>query len=182
MKSSVLMPMFLLATLGLTSLVSCTASTSKTASSDQPSPTATTTDATSNPPTATTPAKLAIFVEEGVAIRGADPVAYFTQSQYVPGSAQFTYEWMGATWQFSSAEHRDLFATNPEQYVPQYGGFCAWAVSQGKTAPVDPTSWKIVDGKLYLNFNKSIQERWEKDIPGNIDKANQNWPAVLDKS
>jgi YHS domain-containing protein len=119
------------------------------------------------------------FQEKGIAIRGADPVAYFTDSAYVPGSAEFTHDWQGATWQFASAEHRDSFAANPEAYAPQYGGFCAWAVSQGYTAEVDPEAWKVVDGKLYLNFDKKIQKRWEKDIPGFIAAANQNWPGVL---
>ncbi len=121
----------------------------------------------------------AVFAEDGVAIRGADPVAYFTVGEYTPGSDEFTHEWEGATWQFASAENRDLFAANPEEYAPQYGGFCAYAVSQGNTAPIEPTAWKIVDGKLYLNFNDKIQERWSKDIPGYIAQADQNWPGVL---
>ena len=120
-----------------------------------------------------------VFAEGGVAIRGADPVAYFTEGGYVAGSASYTHEWGGATWQFASAENRDLFVSNPGAYAPQYGGFCAWAVSQGYTAPVDPTAWEIVDGKLYLNFDARIQRRWERDIPGNIASADQNWPAVL---
>lgn len=121
----------------------------------------------------------AVFAEDGVAIRGADPVAYFTEEAYVPGSDEFTYDWQGATWQFASAENRDKFASDPEQYAPQYGGFCAWAVSQGYTASVDPTAWKVVEGKLYLNYDARIQNRWANDIPGNIAKANANWPAVL---
>ncbi|NJN31270.1 MAG: YHS domain-containing protein [Synechococcales cyanobacterium RM1_1_8] len=119
------------------------------------------------------------FQEKGIAIRGADPVAYFMAAAYVPGSSEFTHDWQGATWQFSSAENRDAFAANPEAYAPQYGGFCAYAVSQGSTAPVEPEAWKIVDGKLYLNLNKKIQQRWEQDIPGYIASANQNWPGVL---
>lgn len=121
----------------------------------------------------------AVFVENDIAIRGADPVAYFTQGGYVPGSANYIYEWGGAIWQFASAENRDLFASNPEQYAPQYGGFCAWAVSQGYTAAIDPTAWRIVDGKLYLNFDARVQRRWQQDIPGNIARANQNWPGVV---
>lgn len=124
-------------------------------------------------------AKAEVYAQNGVAIKGADPVAYFTQGQYVPGSSAHEHVWQGATWQFSSAENRDLFAANPEQYAPEYGGYCAWAVSQGYTAPVDPTAWSIVDGKLYLNFNSEVQARWERDIPGFISQANQNWPGVL---
>ena len=124
--------------------------------------------------------RIRFFVDnKGLAIRGTDPVAYFTQGSPVAGKPEFAHNWSGATWLFANEEHRDLFAANPEQYAPQYGGFCAWAVSQGYTASIDPQAWKIVDGKLYLNYNKGIQRRWEKDIPGNIKKANSNWPKVL---
>ena len=120
------------------------------------------------------------FVDDsGLAIRGTDPVAYFTQGGPAAGSSEFTHTWNNATWQFASAENRDLFAANPEQYAPQYGGFCAWAVSQGYTASIDPNAWRIVDGKLYLNFSQGVQRRWERDIPGNINKADANWPGVL---
>ncbi len=119
------------------------------------------------------------FAKKGIAIRGADPVAYFTDSDYVQGSSEFSHQWNGVTWQFASAENRDAFAADPDAYAPEYGGFCAWAVSQGYTADIDPEAWKIVDGKLYLNYNKSIQKKWSKDIPGNIAKADQNWPGVL---
>ena len=122
---------------------------------------------------------LQAYAEDGVAIDGADPVAYFTESKAVIGDAAFAHEWQGATWHFSSAEHRDLFAENPEQYAPQYLGYCAWAVSQGYTAPIDPEAWKIVEGKLYLNYDQRVQDRWAKDIPGNIAKADANWPGVL---
>ena len=115
----------------------------------------------------------------GTAIDGTDPVAYFTQGRPVEGSSEFTHEWMGAEWRFSSAENRDTFAADPEKYAPQYGGYCAWAVSQGYTASTDPEAWKIVDGKLYLNYNKSVQRTWEQDIPGNIQSADGNWPKVL---
>lgn len=123
----------------------------------------------------------AVYIKDGVAIAGADPVAYFTDGAYVPGSNEFTHEWSGAIWYFANAEHRDMFTSNPEQYAPQYGGFCAWAVSQGNTAPIDPEAWKIVDGKLYLNYDEKIQTKWAKDIPGNIAKADANWPEVAEK-
>jgi YHS domain-containing protein len=139
----------------------------------------TTTDvATPNEPAAEVATLPAVYTQQGVAIAGADPVAYFTAGAYVPGSAEFTHDWSGATWQFASAENRDAFAVDPAAYAPQYGGFCAWAVSQGYTAAVDPEAWKIVDGKLYLNYDKNIQARWERDIPGNIAKADANWPTV----
>jgi len=123
----------------------------------------------------------AVYSEDDVAIAGADPIAYFTEGAYVPGSAEFAYEWSEATWHFASAENRDEFASNPTQYAPQYGGFCAWAVSQGYTAAVDPEAWKIVDGKLYLNYDQKIQDRCAQDIPGNIAKADSNWPAVAEQ-
>ncbi|MEM6355700.1 MAG: YHS domain-containing (seleno)protein, partial [Pseudomonadota bacterium] len=77
----------------------------------------------------------------GTAIDGTDPVAYFTEGKPVEGSSDFTHEWNGATWRFSSAENRDLFAGDPEKYAPQYGGYCAWAVAQGYTASTDPEAW-----------------------------------------
>lgn len=121
------------------------------------------------------------YQENGLAIRGTDPVAYFQEGKPVAGKPQFKYQWGNATWRFSSAENRDLFASNPEKYAPQYGGFCAWAVSEGYTAPIDPDAWKIVDSKLYLNYDKRVQRSWERDIPGHIAKANRNWPNLLDE-
>jgi len=115
----------------------------------------------------------------GWAIRGTDPVAYFTLGKPQQGRAKFEYVWNHVTWRFANAENRDQFAASPEQYAPQYGGFCAWAVSQGYTAPIDPQAWRIVDGKLYLNYSPGVQRRWERDIPGNIAKADANWPDVL---
>jgi YHS domain-containing protein len=114
----------------------------------------------------------------GVAIDGTDPVAYFTDGQPVQGSSDFEHEWMGATWRFVSAAHRDQFAADPEKYAPQYGGYCAWAVSQGYTAKIDPAAWKIVDGKLYLNYSPAVQSQWQGDIPGNVTKADANWPKI----
>jgi len=118
---------------------------------------------------------------DGVAIEGYDPVAYFTMDKPVKGSEQFVHRWQGAEWRFANQEHLDLFKANPEKYAPQYGGYCAYAVSKNSTASIDPDSWKIVDGKLYLNYSKRIQRRWEKDIPGYIAKADKNWPGLIDK-
>lgn len=116
-----------------------------------------------------------------IAIRGYDPVAYFTESRPVEGSRDFTFEWNEATWRFASAANRDAFRAEPERYAPQFGGYCAWAVSQGYTAGIDPEAWKIVDGKLYLNYSREVQQRWEQDIPGNIARAQTNWPGLVDK-
>jgi len=117
----------------------------------------------------------------GVAIEGYDPVSYFTVGKPTKGMKEYSYDWMNATWRFASKENLELFKAEPEKYAPQYGGYCAWAVSQGKTAGIDPQAWKIVNGKLYLNYNRSVQEQWEQDIPGNIRKADENWPKLLTK-
>ena len=91
---------------------------------------------------------------DGVAIKGYDPVAYFADRKPVKGSREFEYFWMGAKWRFSTAGHKDLFIKDPDKYAPKYGGYCAYAVSQGTTADIDPDAWKIVDGRLYLNLSK----------------------------
>ncbi|MEM6727971.1 MAG: YHS domain-containing (seleno)protein [Pseudomonadota bacterium] len=121
-----------------------------------------------------------VFSEGGAAIRGADAVAYFTEGRAVDGSPDFTAEHMGTTWRFVSAENRDLFMADPDAYAPQYGGYCAFAVSRGYTASIDPEAWTVHDGKLYLNFSKSVRRRWSRDIPGNIAAGDANWPAVLE--
>ena len=123
--------------------------------------------------------KASIYANDGIAIDGTDAVAYFTEGKPVTGSPEFAHDWMGATWHFSTAENRDLFAADPEAYAPQYGGYCAWAVSQGYTASTVPEAWRIVDGKLYLNYSKGVQAQWEQNIPGNIAKADTNWPKAL---
>ncbi|WP_114767126.1 YHS domain-containing (seleno)protein [Vibrio rhodolitus] len=115
----------------------------------------------------------------GKAIRGYDPVAYFSQAQPVKGNSDFTYQWNGAEWYFSTQENLIAFMANPDQYAPQYGGYCAWAVSKGYTAKIDPTAWNIVNGKLYLNYSKSVQQTWQQDIDGNIRQGDQNWPRLL---
>lgn len=119
-----------------------------------------------------------VYTELGEAIDGYDPVAYFTESKPVEGKDNITYDWNGSTWHFTSTDNRDAFAANPEKYAPQYGGYCAWAVSRGYTAPTVPEAWKIVDGRLYLNYSKSVQSRWEADVPGNIAKGDKNWPDL----
>ena len=115
----------------------------------------------------------------GFAIRGADPVTYFTEGKPVKGKAEFEHQWNGATWRFSSQENLDLFAANPEQYAPQYGGYCAKAVSEGNLASIDPKAWKIVDDKLYLNYSPGVQQQWSQDIPKSIALGDENWSGVL---
>ena len=113
------------------------------------------------------------------AVGGYDPVAYFTENMPVEGNSDFQTKWKGVKWYFSSQENLDKFKANPTAYAPQYGGYCAYGVSQGAAVKGDPKLWKVVDGKLYLNINPGVQKRWEKDIPGFIKKANKKWPAVL---
>jgi YHS domain-containing protein len=115
------------------------------------------------------------------AVGGYDPVAYFTDRKPVEGKKDITFTWKGATWRFATEANRDAFKAKPEAYAPQFGGYCAWAVSQNYTAKGDPKIWKIVDGRLYLNYDARVQRNWQKDIPGHIVKADKNWPAVLDK-
>ena len=118
--------------------------------------------------------------QAGLAIGGYDATAYFTQGRGVPGSAAFEYRWQGATWRFASAEARGLFAADPEAYAPRFGGYCAWAVSQNYLAPGDPNFWRIVDGRLYLNFNARAKLLWEADLVNAIARGNANWPRVLE--
>jgi YHS domain-containing protein len=114
----------------------------------------------------------------GTALKGYDAVAYFKEGRAVKGKSEFRRDWLGAKWYFANAENRDEFAKNPDKYAPQFGGYCAWAVGHGYTANIDPEAWKIVDGKLYLNYDKSVQRMWEQDISGWIKKANENWPKL----
>lgn len=115
----------------------------------------------------------------GVAINGFDSVAYFTQSAHVLGSADFTLEWKGATWQFASAENRDMFEAAPEKYAPQYGGYCAFALAHNAIATTAPEAWTVHNDKLYLNFSLGVRTSWRKDPDGYIAKADANWPGVL---
>jgi len=128
----------------------------------------------SNPVWAVAP----ISNDNGVAIRGYDPVAYFTLGKATKGNSTFTYQWMGANWWFSNKSHREAFGMNPERYAPQYGGYCAYAVSKGSTAPGDPEAWTLHHDKLYLNFSLAVKEQWLPDITGNIDRANKLWPGI----
>jgi YHS domain-containing protein len=116
-----------------------------------------------------------------VAVSGYDPVAYFTDGRPVRGTTQFRTTYQGYEYRFASAEHLAAFQANPARYLPQYGGYCAWAIAQGYTASGNPNNWRIVDGRLYLNYNDEIQQRWERDIPGFIRSANGNWPSVLSR-
>lgn len=115
---------------------------------------------------------------DDLAIKGYDSVAYFTAGKALKGNETFTFKWHDMTWYFLTKENRDLFAASPEKYAPQYDGYCAWALTEARKAVTDPEVWKIVDGKLYLNCSKTAYEKWSKDIPGNIKKADTNWSKL----
>jgi YHS domain-containing protein len=113
-----------------------------------------------------------------VAIKGYDPVAYFTEGRAVKGSEAFSHTWLGADWNFSSEKHKKLFAGNPVQYAPQYGGHCSDGVAYGDTTTnIEPEAWRIIDGKLYLNYDQGAAVEIE-EIDGQIAKAEGNWPEI----
>jgi YHS domain-containing protein len=109
---------------------------------------------------------------------GFDPVSYFNSPKPLKGSDSITAQHQGETYHFASAQSRDQFVANPERFLPQYGGHCAWAIAQGKLAPGNASVYKVVEGKLYLNVNQSVASRWEQDIPGFIRGADERWPSL----
>jgi YHS domain-containing protein len=117
----------------------------------------------------------------GVALKGYDPVAYFTEGKPVRGKPEFTARHDGAMYRFASAASRDAFVAAPAKYAPQYGGYCAYGMAAGYKAPIEPDAWTVVDGKLYLNYNQSVRSRWASDVPGYVRKADANWPTVRSK-
>lgn len=117
--------------------------------------------------------------ETGIAINGYDTVAYFTDNKAVPGSAQFSTSWMGATWQFANSEHLAQFKQAQEKYAPQYGGYCAYGVSKGALVSVEPEQFSVVDGKLYLNYDAGVQKKWKKDIAGFNRIADEKFADLL---
>ncbi|WPZ37280.1 YHS domain-containing (seleno)protein (plasmid) [Thalassobaculum sp. OXR-137] len=124
--------------------------------------------------------------DSGYAVSGYDVVAYFDMNTSpigeppaaVPGSTEFTAEHNGAVFAFSSAANRERFLNEPARYAPQFDGHCAFGVAKGGKVPGDPNLWRIVDGKLYLNLQKSVAEMWLADIPGNVATAETNWPNI----
>lgn len=117
----------------------------------------------------------------GLALRGYDPVAYFNAGKPEAGRAEFTATHKGATFRFANASNRDTFVADPDRYLPQYGGWCAYAAADGKKADADPQAWRIENGKLYLNYNRLVGMLWSTDIPGYVSKADARWPAIRDK-
>jgi YHS domain-containing protein len=118
------------------------------------------------------------FESEGLALRGYDPIAYFETKVPTPGKLEHSVEYRGSKFLFASAANREKFAANPEKYAPQYGGFCALGTANGYKVGTQPDAFKVVDGKLYFNYDRKVLELWSKDIPGYIAKANVNWPDV----
>lgn len=114
-----------------------------------------------------------------LAAGGYDTVAYHTQRTAVPGKPEFRVSWKGAEWQFSTVANRDLFVAAPEQYAPQYGGYCAFAVAGGSTAAGDPRVFDVVNGRLYLNLSASTQASWRREQAGMIQRGDQNWPRLI---
>ena len=125
--------------------------------------------------------KSAVFIAGGAAIHGYDAVAYFNDSKPVKGDSLLSYSWNGANWRFANEKNLVAFKTNPGKFAPQYGGYCAYGMAAGHKAPTDPEAWKIVDGKLYLNYNKDVQQMWFKKQPELIATADKNWPALKDR-
>lgn len=117
----------------------------------------------------------------GLAVQGYDVVAYFTDSQPVKGSPQFSSTYGGGTYHFATAEHKAAFDKEPSKYAPQFGGFCAYAVAKNSTAKIEPDAFQIVNGRLLLQYDKSIRAKFSKDTPGNLAKADTNWPGLVAK-
>ena len=115
-------------------------------------------------------------------LSGYDPVAYFTDGKPMKGSGFHEALFRGVTYVFGSEDHKKQFEANPERYLPAYGGYCAYGVAVGKKFVADPEVWKIVEGKLYLNLDRNIQQKWEKDIPGYLKTADINWSDIKDKA
>ena len=120
--------------------------------------------------------------EDNVAIRGYDMVAYFTEGRPMQGKPEFSHSWRDAEWHFASAAHRDQFAADPERYAPQFGGFCAMALTENVIKVVDPEAWTITDGKLYLNFSKKGRVKFRRDLQGNIEKSEDNWSQIQEQN
>lgn len=121
-----------------------------------------------------------VNANDGFAVKGYDTVAYFTAGVPTKGSPEYEYRWQGAIWRFANRKHLDMFKSDPARYAPQYGGYCAYAVSRGRTASISPKAWKIVDNKLYLNHSLA-QGSFEKDVAGAIRKADKHWPEIPKK-
>ena len=119
--------------------------------------------------------------KQGIAIQGYDPVAFFTQNRPVKGRPEFESKYNGARYLFASAEDKSTFDANPAKYEPQFGGFCAYAASQNHTAPVKIEAFQIVNGRLLMQYDLDIRNKFNKDTQGNLEKADKNWPGLVQK-
>jgi YHS domain-containing protein len=117
--------------------------------------------------------------EKGIILDGYDAVAFFTDKKPVKGSPQFQHQYEEATYQFANQDHLNLFKANPEQYKPQFGAWCAYAVSLGRVAPIDVNTFSIVNGRLVIQHNQRAVRGWNKDVQGNLVKADKYWPDVM---
>jgi len=122
-----------------------------------------------------------VFSTTGVAIRGYDPVAYFSENKPVEGSPDFSLTWQGSAWRFKDHRNLELFRQNPEKYAPQYGGYCAYGVSEDHKSPTEPAAFTIVNDKLYLNYSLKVKELWTKNRDERIVKADDLWTVLKDK-
>ncbi|MBC7828786.1 MAG: YHS domain-containing protein [Chitinophagaceae bacterium] len=122
-----------------------------------------------------------VFNNSGTAISGYDAVAYFSDGKHMEGKTEFSHHWKSANWHFASAKNLEAFKKDPEKYAPQYGGYCAYGMAQGYKAPTDPAAWSIVNGKLYLNYNKDVQKLWNENQAKSIERSDKNWPGIKNK-
>ncbi|MFM8834284.1 MAG: YHS domain-containing (seleno)protein [Cytophagales bacterium] len=122
--------------------------------------------------------RLLIFTTNQGAIRGYDPVAYFVDGREIKGKKELVFEHADARWHFASETNLTLFKQNPEKYIPQFGGYCAYGMSRGYKAETQPNAWTILDGKLYLNYNIEVRNKWNQNRDQNLQKAEANWPTV----
>jgi YHS domain-containing protein len=118
------------------------------------------------------------FETDGVALHGYDPVAYFVAAEPQKGQSQYSYEYKGSKFYFANEANKRAFMKSPEKYAPQFGGYCAYGTAQGYKVTTEPDAFAVVKDKLYLNYNKKVQEIWQQDVPGNIERAEKNWPEV----
>lgn len=124
----------------------------------------------------------AVNADQGIGLKGYDPVAYFINGAPIKGSEQYSLAWKGVTYRFASTGNLEKFKADPEKYLPQYGGYCAYAMSLDRIADIDPSRWAIVNGKLYLNNGFVAEKLWSLNKNGNIVSADRNWPPYPKKA
>lgn len=116
--------------------------------------------------------------KEGLALQGYDPVGYFTDSKPIKGDPKFTATYKGGTYHFASATHKKSFESNPAKYAPQFGGFCGYAASINKLAPIEVQYFQVLHGRLVMQHNEKAWKLWHQDVEGNLKKADANWPTL----